>query len=387
MAQPGNRAAWASSDDYTFLSLAVIIIGLGFGAWLLWQFQHPAISAIALQVGHSQIQVIRWFTDRYDLADAQMRAADPAYVTFPQLLGLFRDLGSFFRIPAALIVAVLGVWCFLRAAPTRFCRPLDLEALIREQARSFRSTAAHVRRRLGLASIRAGEPRPADSALNTSEWVERWATGKGGGFDAFKARQELGRQLGPLWRGPRRASPQVRALLAVLALHLAQRRDDARALLGDLAESLPARDKEARVGPEQPLTFPAAVIARADAVLAEHTIAAPALAIADRHGFTAPALMSLLTEARLRAGVLAPAQFTFLKLVDRRLWYALHSLGFPSDGPGSTTHPNPRIEAVGARGHWAAELAADRPLLVPALDHAVSAIRAAARDRQTQTSF
>lgn len=363
------------------------MIGLGFGAWFLWQFQHPAISAIALQVGHWQIQVIRWFTDRYDLADAQMRAADPAYVTFPQLLGLFRDLGSFFRIPAALIVAILGVWCFLRAAPARFCRPLDLEALIREQARSFRSTAAQVRRRLGLAPIRAGEPRPADSALNTAEWVERWATGKDGRFDAFKARQELGHQLGPLWRGPRRASPQVRALLAVLALHLAQRRDDARALLGDLAESLPAQDKEARVGPERPLIFPAAAIARADAVLAEHTVAAPAFAIADRHGFTAPALMSLLTEARLRAGVLAPAQFAFLKLVDRRLWYALHSLGFPSDGPGSTTHPNPRIEAVGARDHWAAERAAGRPLLVPALDPAVSSIRAAARDRQTQTGF
>lgn len=387
MAQPGNRAAWASNDDYTFLSLAVIMIGLGFGGWLLWQFQHPAISAIALQVGHWQIQVIRWFTDRYDLADAQMRAADPAYVTFPQLLGLFRDLGSFFRIPAALLVTALGVWCFLRAAPARFCRSLDLEALIREQARSFRSTAAHVRRRLGLAAIRAGEPRPADSALNTSEWVECWATGTGGGFDELKARHELGRQLGSLWRGPRRASPQVRALLAVLALHLAQRRDDARALLGDLAESLPARDKEARVGPERPLAFPAAVIAHADGVLAEHTIAAPALAIADRHGFTAPALMSLLTEARLRAGVLAPAQFAFLKLVDRRLWYALHSLGFPSDGPGSTTHPNPRIEAVGARDHWAAELAAGRPLLVPALDRAVSAIRTVARDRKTKMSL
>ena len=41
--------------------------------------------------------------------------------------------------------------------------------------------------------------------------------------------------------------------------------------------------------------------------------------------------MSVLNQARLRSGVLAPAQFAFLKLVDRRLWYALHALGFELD--------------------------------------------------------
>ena len=35
MRQPSNRAAWASNDDYTAFSLAVILIGLAFGAWML----------------------------------------------------------------------------------------------------------------------------------------------------------------------------------------------------------------------------------------------------------------------------------------------------------------------------------------------------------------
>ena len=59
--------------------------------------------------------------------------------------------------------------------------------------------------------------------------------------------------------------------------------------------------------------------------------------------------MGLLNEARLKSGVLAPAQFVWLKLVDRRLWYALHSLGFETEGSGRYLHPNPRIEAAGAR--------------------------------------
>lgn len=92
-----------------------------------------------------------------------------------------------------------------------------------------------------------------------------------------------------------------------------------------------------------------------------------------------PAMMSLLCHTRRRAGVLAPAQFNFLKLVDRRLWYALHSLGFPSESDADYgPMPNPLIEAVGARAHWHAELIAGEPLHTPQLDEAAAAIRAQA---------
>ena len=71
--------------------------------------------------------------------------------------------------------------------------------------------------------------------------------------------------------------------------------------------------------------------------------------------------MGLLNAARMRAGVLAPAQFAWLKLIDRQLWYALHSLGYETDGIGRYLHPNPRPEAAGARDHWAFERAGRRP--------------------------
>jgi intracellular multiplication protein IcmP len=387
MRQPSNRAAWASNDDYTVFSLAVILIGLAFGAWMLWHFRHGEISAIAMRAGHSQMRLIRVFTDRFDQADAQVEAANPYAVTFWQLEGLYRDIGRFFLIPAVALVLLLGAVCFLRAAPARFCRKLDLEGLIREQARSFRSIAAHVGRRLRLVSIREGEPRPADPALNAGEWIARWATGRNGGFHEAAARAELVRQLGPVWRNPLRAPPHVRCMLAVFVLHAAQRREEALKLLGDLAESLPAGRKEGRAGPERPLAFPAALVAVADRWLYDPEVAQPSLAIAAHHGFTAPALMSVLTNARLRSGVLAPAQFACLKLVDRRLWYALHSLGFPSEGLEKHPHPNPRIEAIGARDHWATECVAGRPFLTPMIDRAVSAIRAAACETATNVKL
>jgi intracellular multiplication protein IcmP len=129
------------------------------------------------------------------------------------------------------------------------------------------------------------------------------------------------------------------------------------------------------------LVFPADVVAVADGWLRKLAIAGPLLAAMDQHFFTTPALMSALTEARLKAGVLAPAQFAWLKLVDRRLWYALHSLGFEVDGPKPHPHPSPRVEAIGARDHWAAERLAGRPLPVAAIDRATGAIKAAWENR------
>ena len=77
---------------------------------------------------------------------------------------------------------------------------------------------------------------------------------------------------------------------------------------------------------------------------------------------------------------------TASKLIDRRLWFALHSLGFPAEErTAEPVMPTPRIEAVGARDHWAAERMEGDPLFVPSLDRAMRVIRDAAGDSPRQT--
>jgi intracellular multiplication protein IcmP len=223
--------------------------------------------------------------------------------------------------------------------------------------------------------------------LTPEEWIARFATGLDGDFDEACARCALVRQLGPSWRGPQEASPQVRCLFAAFALHLARRRADALRLLGDLSGGLAKRDQDKPEGPDTPLALPASVGAEADAFLSDGELVTPALEIANRHAYAHTALMELLDTARLRAGVLAPGQFAWLKLVDRPLWYALHSLGFETEGFGRYPNPNPRVEAVGARDHWAVERLAGEPVIEPSMDRAIEALRKvaiatrAARDR------
>jgi intracellular multiplication protein IcmP len=138
---------------------------------------------------------------------------------------------------------------------------------------------------------------------------------------------------------------------------------------------LPRSKADGGAGPEEPLAFDRKTLALADRVLATEEVAAWALEVMRKHHFTTPGLMSVLNEARLRSGLMAPAQFAFLKLVDRRLWYALHALGFESDALIAHPHPSMRVEAIGAGAHWAAERAVGVPIPTPEFDQAIAAIR------------
>jgi intracellular multiplication protein IcmP len=362
------------SDDYTGFSLILICVGLGILGWASWKLWHAQISTVALVVAHWEMQAIAFFSDRFSQADVGVQRANPAVVQFNDLVRLYRNIGTEFLYPAMALVLAVGTLCFRRAGNSRFTRAFDLDRLMAEQARTSRSTAAFVRRGLKLSGIRAGDPRPADPALHASEWIARYAT-RDGRFDEASARRELIHQLGTEWRSRADAPPALRCMLAVFALHGVQRREEAARLLGLLSEGLPVAGGDGGDGPAAPLAFDPKTLAIVDRALAELSVAAWALEIMDAHHFTTPGLMSVLNAARLRSGVLAPAQFAFLKLVDRRLWYALHALGFEADGPLAHPHPSQRVEAIGARAHWAAELAIGAPLPTPEFDAAIAAIR------------
>lgn len=373
----GSAQRAASGEDAVLTGALLLGIAIA-GGWFLWHRYHPQIAASVIAVQHGQLRIAGHFAGGSAGLDREVRALDPASVSARTLYRLCHETGSYLRVPAALVIAVLAVLCHARNAPSRFTTVHTLDTLMRVQAKVFPTIAAFVDRDLRPTPISPGAPRPLDAALHPREWVDRYARRPGGGFDADAARQELTRQLGPLWRGAGDASPLVRCLLAAFVLHAAREREAARAFLGDFSRSLAPASKHGPGGPAPALGVPAHITAEADRILQRHDLR-DLLRIADRHAFTVPALMTLLCEARRRGGVLAPAQFNFVKLIDRRVWYALHALGFPvEDGAEETAMPNPRAEAAGARDHWAAECAQGQPLFVPALDRAVAALRAAA---------
>ncbi|HRY15614.1 MAG TPA: hypothetical protein P5330_07050, partial [Candidatus Competibacteraceae bacterium] len=83
-----------------------------------------------------------------------------------------------------------------------------------------------------------------------------------------------------------------------------------------------------------------------------------------QHAYTATVLLRLLAEAR-RGGVLPPALFSWLKGVDRPLWYALTSLG----------RRVPFVEALGAMAHYQAERTVGAALYAPTVGAALEGLQ------------
>lgn len=329
----------------------------------LWWLLHTPISAAVLAWKHFELGLIGRFTDHYARLDAAVVAADPSTVTIAALWRLFTHVGQAVRWPAAGVLAALALLVLTRAPSRRFRGPLDLDSLPRAQADLHRYANAFVGRPQEMAAPRIqGGPRASDVALHGPEWVQAYAWDPKRSYREDWARRELARQLGPPWAGVERAAPHVRCLFAGFALHAARLREDAARFLGELAEALPHTDGDAV--PE----LPEEVVARADLVLRDPALTQPCTEVAARHAFRSTAMLAVLEHARKRAGVLAPAQFNWLKPVDRPLWYALHSLGMP----------NPYAEARGSRDHYAAECLVGEPLHVPSIDRAAAGLRAEA---------
>jgi intracellular multiplication protein IcmP len=375
IATPQNGS---SGDDAMMSVLLLIAVGAG-GCWFLWHRYHAEISYAVLAAQHWQMVVIGYFTDRYTTLDEQARSFAPASITFHVLYQFCHMVGLFFRIPAAIFIGVLAALCLVQNAPSRFTTTLTLDRLMKVQSGAFRTTAAFVGRGLKPKGVADGEPRPLDPALHAKEWIKRYAVDRNGRFAETQAAEELTRQLGGLWTKADGASGLERSLLAAFALHGLRERDAAEAFLGEFAEAMAAAgSRQQPEGPAKPLPVPPRIVAAADVVLRRQDVRA-FLMITNKHAYTASALMTVVMVARRRAGVLAPAQFNFIKMIDRRLWYALHSLGFPGEAADSNPPmPNPRIEAAGAHDHWAAECAEGHPLHIPSIGRAMLAVRAAA---------
>ena len=344
---------------WLLIALAFAVVGVGF--WFLF---HAKIARAVLVWKHWQLQQLGRFTPYYDTLDRDIVRLWPGEVTLLQLAKLFDIVGGAVNLPAAGVLAVLAVAVYFFAPSQRFRERLDIDGVFRAQGEPFRCAGGFIGREQPLVAPREGTPRPNDFALHTGEWIERHAWSRKRGFREDLARLELARQLGPAWTGPAAAEPHARVLFAAFALHAAREREAAASYLGDLAQDLP------RTETDEPLRIPAHLVAQADRILADAPLIESCVKVAARHGFQATALMGVLEHARARAGVLAPAQFNVLKLVDRRLWYALHSVGMP----------NPYVEARGARDHWAAERLIGEPLHTPSIDRAVLSVRAGPGD-------
>lgn len=184
-------------------------------------------------------------------------------------------------------------------------------------------------------------------------------SGVGGGYVAATLQPEAARrvfvvQLEANWQGVEYLSRPARALFAIFAARAARDREAATQLLLQMAKSAVGNQTDSGATYIGRLNFTGV-----DDLLKKYLSFKAVTQVCQRHAYVLTVMASMLQLAR-QDGVLASAEFLWLKPADRPLWFMLNSVGRQTAFP----------EVGGPFAHWLAELAIGQRLQVPMVDTA-----------------
>lgn len=262
------------------------------------------------------------------------------------------------------LILIAGVWALTRGPGTEHRKVFNLNSLIAKQAGMFPIIKPFIAFNPSDQPPRApGSPVPAElplfaEALGPEEWIAyNTIPLQGTSLDQASCFKVFARQLGGRWQGAAKLAPYKQILLASFCLKASRKRADADNMLSRLAVCW-SHDKGLRLKQDK------ALLKEAQKVLRNRDLAQKVLSRCNQHAWETTALIRGLLTAREEGGVLAPAQFIWLRAHDRALWYPLNNLG------RHTYH----MEAMGAMAHYKAEKLAQRPIPRPKVQDAVKSL-------------
>jgi intracellular multiplication protein IcmP len=155
-------------------------------------------------------------------------------------------------------------------------------------------------------------------------------------------------QLGPMWKGIDYLPIHIKAIAVICLARATGQRPIAKKLLSQIAASAASGKLDFTGVSDHLKTF------------RDHKII---LWLEKRHAYMTSLMASLLEIGR-SDGVLASAEFLWLKPLDRRMWFMLNNVG----------RRTAFVEVAGAYSHWKAEQKVGRALKTPMVKGAVDAL-------------
>lgn len=356
---------------------AILLLVIAVLIYVFWYYQQDEIRNMIRWYRYGEMWLISWFIwdDDYTVMfNGQPVKWWDGYKTMPRWRTedlRFEHLSYFSALTMqplrwiymALLV-VVAIWCLTFGPNNQYRKMLTLEGLLRRQAPNFPVISPFVSFNPSEQPPRPpGSPVPAElplfaEALGPEEWLAyNSIPAPDGKIDEAAAMLAFEKQLGERWKGPDNLKPYQQVLLAAFCLKAARKRDAADSMLSSLA--LCWDNGALKLGKSKGL------LREARQILRNNAIAGKTLSQANRHAFVTTALMRALAFAREEGGVLAPAQFVWLRGYDRNLWYPLNNLGRQSF----------HVEALGAMAHFKAEKMTQRPIPMPKAGDAVQTIK------------
>ena len=346
-----------------------IILCLFLLGWLLWAFFHTQIVAFALQIKFWESRLIAFFLPSTQRLPLSIHQLIPADVPFPQLLSVSQEVGSYLRYPIILILIVLALIMYFSHINVQFKKRYDMHSLAEEERKNWPQISPVIKLDLVKEDIDKG---PWAMALSPMQFAKKYqllheekiipsmtmAAKKHNQWTVNIKREAAHHvfvmQCGEYWQGVHYLKPATKALFAVFAARANRDREGASKLLLQISESTTKGGLD---------------FSGVDGLLEKHIHTKLVQRVMHSHAYVLTVMASMLVLAR-KDGVLASADFLWLKPTDRLLWFMLNSVG----------RQTAFAEVSGPFAHWNVEQAMGRRLMVPMVEEAVNGLEAAIKD-------
>ncbi|MEC8882705.1 MAG: type IVB secretion system coupling complex protein DotM/IcmP [Pseudomonadota bacterium] len=323
----------------------------------LMLFPMSLIAEVASEILPSQVASIveSWASNLASIIN-QIQTENYTTLSFESFIAYIGAVGIYFAIFTTPIWVAIAVYILKSGVATSFDEKYSMESFRRKEVVNWPSVATVVGTKLLKNPVDEGDYamslQPMAFAKKHNLLDVSIVSGKPvAKVNHARAHQQFVTQMGPKWEGNlQNFPPYIIALFAIFAAKANHDTKGAASLLRQIAESSYGLNKN--------LNFSGSY-----GLLGKHIKAMKVARAVSAHAFLLPAMASMLEAAR-DDGVIATAEFLWLKGQDRRLWYMLNCVG----------RQVAFAEVSGPFAHWKVEKRLRRPLKTPMLDEAIAAL-------------
>ncbi len=348
----------------TSLSMLWVVIAIFTLIIILWMV--PATRAIMVelifQIKLLEIAVISIFTSGLDVLKQQIANTPAQTATIGQVMYVADTVGRYMSIPVAILLASFAFLVYKNNIGSRFRQTFNMKRLLAQEKDNWPQITPVSKLDLLNEELEKG---PWAMAMTPMYFAKRYkllefekkATTKTGLAKDIKdvaklipekASRLLIRQVGQPWTGPEDLPIYAKALFVIFAA----KADGQSELADQLLRRIAGSAESGRLD-----------FSGIDALLPKMKQIKAVQIVMSKHAYVLTVMASMLEIARMD-GVIASAEFLWLKPLDRPLWYILNTVG----------RETVVTEIAGAYAHWLAEKSIGRKLTVPMVRQATIAL-------------
>jgi intracellular multiplication protein IcmP len=372
MTQQGGGGGGGQADNsYQVLWIIALIAFVGFVIWLtageqlkeafLWLRRYQLI---ALDNILSPLKIL----DVHETTE-WIRTATRNDLTLTNAKSLSELTGKYYRYFYGVFLIGFAWRIFLKNPLARYKKKYTLKSLAQQEQKNWPQIQSVIRFDLINEDLEQG---PWAMAMTPMQFAKKYqlttveyapqgslfAKTKGPEFSVVlnrtRAERAFAAQLGRPWRGPAALPTHRRAIFAALIARGCRDSDKSKALVAHLASSAASGKLN---------------ISGVDELIAKHFKNRQVQEMCAMHAYELTMMISLMQFAR-QDGVVASADFLWVKPIDRRLWLTLNNVG----------RQTPGAEVGGLYNHWYHECELKSPMSMPIVDGAVEALDIALKE-------